>query len=381
MARATALPFTLLAFLAACTETAGPVALPVASEIPAAPLFAMETAAATAGGAAVAPPGPASAVWAGKWTRWSGRMDPAELEIRAVSAGGFAFEISASFGGHVGGAEGQAVFTPDGARFDSQESGCALTFRARDGSVEVEQAEGSCITYGARVTGAGRYRPAGEKRVYETSFDCRKAMGPVETAVCGSPVLAGADRALATAFAERLGALAPAVRDTRRAEERAWLKERDTCRAAASPERCTASAYRRRFATLGGPRAHGFDFAAFQKRTEGQPGPWADLDLRLYLMEQLPPARYEALADAMMLESVLQHDALGVEIQGCVYGVCPDFAVYLRIEPPGTVWVAVYGDGGAVVFSPRKATPEPGSLGRWLTEHAGKQVVRETVFE
>lgn len=228
--------------------------------------------------------------------------------------------------------------------------------------------------------------------MYQTSFDCHEARGPVEAAVCANPVLAAADCALDVAFAERLGAVAVAGRDGLRAQQRDWLRDRDACRGAASTERCAAGAYRRRLAALGGAPLRGFDFAAFRRRIEAGAEPWADVELQLYLVEQLPPARYEALATAMMLGSATRQDGGAVEIDGCVYGLCPWMAAYLRAEPSGAVWAAVFGDDGSVVLSPRKATPPPGSLDRWIEEHGHPQseylpstgnprVVRERVFE
>ena len=88
------------------------------------------------------------------------------------------------------------------------------------------------------------------------SFDCAKANGPIETAICGSPDLAAQDTALATAYGRARSALDPTQLAMTVAAQREWLAQRArVCSPfAASPARlasCLAdSAYRTRIVAL-----------------------------------------------------------------------------------------------------------------------------------
>jgi len=61
------------------------------------------------------------------------------------------------------------------------------------------------------------------------SFDCRRASGIVEKEICGVPPLGDLDRDVAAAFTQALAALSAADGDALRADQRAWLKDRDDC--------------------------------------------------------------------------------------------------------------------------------------------------------
>ncbi len=61
------------------------------------------------------------------------------------------------------------------------------------------------------------------------SFDCKRAATIVEKEICGLTAFQDLDRDIAATYAQALAALSAADADALRAEQRAWLKERDDC--------------------------------------------------------------------------------------------------------------------------------------------------------
>ncbi len=61
------------------------------------------------------------------------------------------------------------------------------------------------------------------------SFDCKRASTIVEKEICGLPAFQDLDRDIAATYTQALAALSPADADALRADQRAWLKERDGC--------------------------------------------------------------------------------------------------------------------------------------------------------
>jgi uncharacterized protein YecT (DUF1311 family) len=61
------------------------------------------------------------------------------------------------------------------------------------------------------------------------SFDCKRASTIVEKEICGVPELGDLDRDVAAAFTQAIAALSAADADALRADQRAWLKDRDNC--------------------------------------------------------------------------------------------------------------------------------------------------------
>lgn len=82
------------------------------------------------------------------------------------------------------------------------------------------------------------------------SFDCRRARGPVETAVCRSPVLSELDRRLDFVYRDALAA-APSWRaEEIRRDQRRWVAERDACSRQRDIERCLTRQYQQRVGQL-----------------------------------------------------------------------------------------------------------------------------------
>lgn len=92
---------------------------------------------------------------------------------------------------------------------------------------------------------------AAQAPVANPSFDCARARGWDERAICGDRDLATLDRRVADAFRQALEA-APAQRDRLQAEQRSWLAERRRCEKPASgtPQGCLRTSMASRATTL-----------------------------------------------------------------------------------------------------------------------------------
>jgi len=113
----------------------------------------------------------------------------------------------------------------------------------------------ACLSekYGERITQLEDALSEGsdnraQRRVADPSFDCRRAQGRVQEVICRRPRLAKLDRELDALYRE-VRDLAPRGGEARRLrrEQRAWLEQRDQCRARG---RCIRRAYNDRIADL-----------------------------------------------------------------------------------------------------------------------------------
>lgn len=86
------------------------------------------------------------------------------------------------------------------------------------------------------------------------SYDCARAEGAVQDAICASADLSALDRRLAEVWGEAMAVAedldAPPDLDALRAEQRGWIKGRDACWKADDLAACAASAYRSRISEL-----------------------------------------------------------------------------------------------------------------------------------
>jgi uncharacterized protein YecT (DUF1311 family) len=98
----------------------------------------------------------------------------------------------------------------------------------------------------------GTLRP--DPRAPAASFDCARASGDIETAICGDRALARLDRHVAEAYFDKLVWEGDeAKRFTLRKDQRAWLIERDGCRVRAeSFVGCLTRVYQARLKALDG---------------------------------------------------------------------------------------------------------------------------------
>src|SRR5690348_4580314 len=61
------------------------------------------------------------------------------------------------------------------------------------------------------------------------SFNCKKATALVEKQICGNPEFEPLDRDIASLYTRSLAVLSKSDADALRADQRAWVKERDEC--------------------------------------------------------------------------------------------------------------------------------------------------------
>lgn len=101
---------------------------------------------------------------------------------------------------------------------------------------------------------------AGAAGAAAPSFDCARARTWAETTICGDEGLAMLDREMAAAFDTRAGSVGDIGREQLLADQRAWLKSRETCRTEGDPVGCLTNSYRSRIRRLLGqppPREDG----------------------------------------------------------------------------------------------------------------------------
>ncbi|HEY0835885.1 MAG TPA: lysozyme inhibitor LprI family protein [Azospirillum sp.] len=98
-----------------------------------------------------------------------------------------------------------------------------------------------CGALALLATGAARSAP---------SFDCKAVGTPVEKAICADPKLAAADQELADAYKHLVGLLDAGAKDTLRAEQRAWLGQRNQCTGAPNLGACLADTLHARWQAL-----------------------------------------------------------------------------------------------------------------------------------
>ena len=82
------------------------------------------------------------------------------------------------------------------------------------------------------------------------SFDCRKARGPVETAVCRSPALSELDARLDFVYRDAIAGASSRRADEIRRDQRRWMQERESCSRERQLEQCVAARYTARIGQL-----------------------------------------------------------------------------------------------------------------------------------
>lgn len=107
----------------------------------------------------------------------------------------------------------------------------------------------TAFTLRIRQSGSQAQRP-GTGQAGGPSFDCRRASGVVEIAVCRSPVLAELDARLAFVYRDALAG-APASRAEQiRRDQRQWIAARESCTREPAIERCLNRRYLTRIGQL-----------------------------------------------------------------------------------------------------------------------------------
>jgi uncharacterized protein len=96
----------------------------------------------------------------------------------------------------------------------------------------------------------GRVQAGDPRRAAKPAFDCSRAGGSVERAICADPELAALDRRLAAVYAAALRKAANEHPPRLKAEQRGWVKGRNDCWKSDNPRACAIAEYRRRTAEL-----------------------------------------------------------------------------------------------------------------------------------
>ncbi|MDE2915107.1 MAG: lysozyme inhibitor LprI family protein [Paracoccaceae bacterium] len=203
-------------------------------------------------------------LWEGSWLNRSSSLEDNLYEILTISdvdAEGFTYSFECRdvpYGPNARWtAEERAIFR---GPFNAQDQASGQTF-----SVAVNPDDRH-----DRVIGAGKERsydgefcsPSYEdasdefvfqRSIYRAGFDCDQAATPVEFAICGNELIAFGDRTMTMAYRELMGAISDEDRQSLRASQRAWLRERN--RSCASGDTvddvCLARLYAHRLAALG----------------------------------------------------------------------------------------------------------------------------------
>ena len=95
-------------------------------------------------------------------------------------------------------------------------------------------------------SGPGAQPPVGA----QPSFNCRRASGPVETAICRNPVLANLDGRLDFVYRDALASAGPGRADQIRRNQRNWMQDRGMCIRERDLPRCLQRRYESRIAEL-----------------------------------------------------------------------------------------------------------------------------------
>ena len=92
--------------------------------------------------------------------------------------------------------------------------------------------------------------PTGETSRAQPSFECTKALSPVERLLCRDRALADMDGEMARLYRERLSELPLSARVGFRQEQREWLAKREACARTAEMWHCVTALYERRLTDL-----------------------------------------------------------------------------------------------------------------------------------
>ena len=82
------------------------------------------------------------------------------------------------------------------------------------------------------------------------SFDCSRARGVIETAICRSPALSELDGRLDFVYRDALAGAGPRQREDIRNDQRQWLNSRASCSRESALERCLTRLYLARISRL-----------------------------------------------------------------------------------------------------------------------------------
>lgn len=203
-------------------------------------------------------------LWEGSWLSRSSSLEDNLYEILTigdVDADGFTYRFECRdvpYGPN-------AVRTPEARAafrgpFGAEDHASGQTFSV---AVDPGDRHDRVIAAGLERSYNGRYcSPSGEgasdefvfqRSIYRAGFDCDRAATPTETAICGNELIALGDRNMTMAYRELMGAFTEEHRESLRASQRAWLRERNRSCASGNivDDICLARLYADRLAALG----------------------------------------------------------------------------------------------------------------------------------
>jgi uncharacterized protein len=314
---------------------------------------------------------PRSAAWAGVW-KPTDPASPARLTILAVDATGVTLDVDEGLGRHGQREQGAAAWAgTDRVRLGL--SDCAGTLTLRPGGrwgTEIHAAfEGCFIESDAELVFIRE-----EVRLdHPTSFDCARAEGPLERAICADERLAAADRRLARVYQATLGRAGERKDEVRRSQ-RAWLALRQrTCRAGGALVGCIMESIGHRLLELRAwpdPafRANGQpDVAVVTRVLTTPPDAVADSGVRELLCGTVP-------CDPATLTLGVYPERGGVAVMGWTLGNSNETSgVYVAFRADGSIWTSAwspvrYGDPATVTPRPKRGQRLPESLESFRVE-------------
>ncbi|MCY4393759.1 MAG: lysozyme inhibitor LprI family protein [Rhodospirillaceae bacterium] len=203
-------------------------------------------------------------LWEGSWLSRSSSLEDNLYEILTISnidADGFTYSFecrSVPYGPNARStAEARATFRGPSSAQD-QTSGQTFSL-----AVDPDDRHDRVIAASLERSYDGLFcSPSGEgasdefvfqRPVYRAGFDCGQAATPVENAICGNELIALGDRSMTMAYRALMGAFSNEDRQSLRASQRAWLRERNRACASAGTvdDICLARLYAHRLAALG----------------------------------------------------------------------------------------------------------------------------------
>lgn len=202
-------------------------------------------------------------LWEGSWLSRSSSLEENLYEILTISntdADGFTYSFECRdvpYGPNTRRiAEARATFR---GPFSAQDQASGQTFSV---AVDPDDRHDRVIAVSLERSYNGVYcSPSGEgasdefvfqRSIYRAGFDCARAATPVEITICGNELIAFGDRTMTMAYGELMGAFSNEDRQSLRASQRAWLKERNRSCASADTvdDICLARLYAHRLAAL-----------------------------------------------------------------------------------------------------------------------------------
>jgi uncharacterized protein YecT (DUF1311 family) len=306
---------------------------------------------------------PRSAAWTGVW-KPTDPANPARLTVLTVDATGLTLDLDEGLGRHGQREQGAAAWAGSGrVRLGLSDCAGTLTLRpgGRWGTEIYADFEGCFIESDTELVFIRE-----EIRLdHPTSFDCARAEGPLERAICADEGLAAADRRLARVYQATLDRAGDRKDEVRR-DQRAWLGRRQgTCRAGGALAGCIMESIGHRLLELRAWPDAAFranrqpDVAVITRVLTTPPDAVADSGVRELLCGSVP-------CDPAALTLGVYPERGGVAVMGWTLGNSNETSgVYLAFRTDGSIWTSAWNGGedpAAVTPRPKRGQRLPESL-------------------